>query len=338
MQNNNINLNTPLYELGFHRDLFDYFKKKKIYYVADLLASDHYQVLLELKEISSYLCERFEKRIYELGLKFDTSLPSEQLNYRIMEQKKYKCDKEELYLYKMNNEPVVDIYTSLEDLKLPVSKSAINSLARIIKESNLDCLLTLDYWDMAKTLKKSSELLLVNTIHNLGFLFDFELTPEDLEKRNSERKEHYKNNVIYDIENTGIEILGFTNRTYGCLKRYGIDTIDELISLSKIDFEKIPGLGPRGLEEIRLRIIAHDFYYDNEEMVIKDDEYSEDAENDEEYNEDYTDEKKEEIDEISLLKQVSSLENIYQEIMQEMLILKTQIEQLKNQLKSSRHL
>lgn len=108
--------------------------------------------------------------------------------------------------------------------------------------------------------------------------------------------------------------------------------------MSKIDFEKIPGLGPRGLEEIRLRIIAHDFYYDNEEMVIKDDEYSEDAENDEEYNEDYTDEKKEEIDEISLLKQVSSLENTYQEIMQEMLILKTQIEQLKNQLKSSRHL
>ena len=140
------------------------------------------------------------------------------------------------------------------------------------------------------------------------------------------------------VENTGIEILGFTNRTYGCLKRCGIDTIDELISLSKIDFEKIPGLGPRGLEEIRLRIIAHDFYYDNEEMVIKDDEYSEDAENDEEYNEDYTDEKKEEIDEISLLKQVSSLENTYQEIMQEMLILKTQIEQLKNQLKSSRHL
>lgn len=73
-------------------------------------------------------------------------------------------------------------------------------------------------------------------------------------------------------------------------------------------------------------------------MVIKDDEYSEDAENDEEYNEDYTDEKKEEVDEISLLKQVSSLENTYQEIMQEMLILKTQIEQLKNQLKSSRHL
>lgn len=29
MQNNNIDLNTPLYELGFHRDLFDYFKKRK---------------------------------------------------------------------------------------------------------------------------------------------------------------------------------------------------------------------------------------------------------------------------------------------------------------------
>jgi DNA-directed RNA polymerase subunit alpha len=58
-----------------------------------------------------------------------------------------------------------------------------------------------------------------------------------------------------------IETLDLTVRTYNSLKRKGINTVRQLLSLRKQEFLSIRHLGSRGAEEIRERLIAHRFLH-----------------------------------------------------------------------------
>lgn len=51
-----------------------------------------------------------------------------------------------------------------------------------------------------------------------------------------------------------IEVLDFTVRTYNCLRRAGIITVEQLQELSTLDLLKIRSLGRRSLEEIEKKL------------------------------------------------------------------------------------
>ena len=327
-----ISLNRPLYELDFHKSLFAYFKQKKMYLVADLISANQFQVLSELNEIKPQLSFRLEERMIDLGLKFNSSLHGEVLESNMKKHTEYLYQKEKNYQKMIESKPLVSMYSPLNVLNLPISKSTYNSLIRSLEKIDINSLLKLDYWDMAKDLKISSEVDLVNAIHTLGFLFDFELKPEDLEKRNLERANHSHNNDIYDIENTGIEVLGFTNRTYGCLKRAEIDTVDELLALTENDFKKISGLGTRSLEEIKNRISTCNFYYEKEADIKENIEplnykLEEDIEN--------TPKRQVNFSEENLLDKVLKLEQKQQYMIKEMFKLQEEITVIKMRLEGN---
>ena len=52
----------------------------------------------------------------------------------------------------------------------------------------------------------------------------------------------------------GIEQLNFSQRSYNCLKRSGIDTVGDLVSRTEYEILKIRNLGKKSFEEIRSKI------------------------------------------------------------------------------------
>lgn len=55
-----------------------------------------------------------------------------------------------------------------------------------------------------------------------------------------------------------IEELNLSVRTYNCLKRAGINTVDELRVIPIDELEMIRGMGERGLEEIAEKLLTLD--------------------------------------------------------------------------------
>lgn len=56
----------------------------------------------------------------------------------------------------------------------------------------------------------------------------------------------------YDDET--IEELGFSVRTYNCLRRAGITTVDQLKQMTLVDLKKISNLGSNSIKEIMQKI------------------------------------------------------------------------------------
>ena len=50
--------------------------------------------------------------------------------------------------------------------------------------------------------------------------------------------------------------LNLSTRAYGCLTRNGIDSIQQLIAMSEVDLDAIPGLGATTLAEIKRVLTA----------------------------------------------------------------------------------
>jgi DNA-directed RNA polymerase subunit alpha len=57
----------------------------------------------------------------------------------------------------------------------------------------------------------------------------------------------------------GIEVLDLSVRTYNCLKRAGINTVRQLLSLQKKEFLAFRNLTPHAVEEIREQLIVCGF-------------------------------------------------------------------------------
>ena len=53
-----------------------------------------------------------------------------------------------------------------------------------------------------------------------------------------------------------IEDLDFSVRSYNCLKRAGINTVEDLISKTEEDMMKVRNLGRKSLEEVINKLVA----------------------------------------------------------------------------------
>jgi len=62
-------------------------------------------------------------------------------------------------------------------------------------------------------------------------------------------------------DDSRLEVLDLTVRTYNCLKRSGISTVRQLLSLRKQELLRIRNLTPENYEEIREQLIACGFMH-----------------------------------------------------------------------------
>lgn len=76
----------------------------------------------------------------------------------------------------------------------------------------------------------------------------------NIQENINSRKEEAKKQKIAEND---IEGLDFSIRSFNCLKRAGINTINQLASLSEEEIMKIRNLGLRGAEEIISKLEAH---------------------------------------------------------------------------------
>ena len=53
-----------------------------------------------------------------------------------------------------------------------------------------------------------------------------------------------------------IEELDFSVRSFNCLKRAGINTVEDLINTSEEDMMKVRNLGKKSLEEVEQKLVA----------------------------------------------------------------------------------
>jgi DNA-directed RNA polymerase subunit alpha len=61
-----------------------------------------------------------------------------------------------------------------------------------------------------------------------------------------------------------IEELTLSVRSYNCLKRHGIQTINQLTTMSKNDVEKIKNLGKKSLREIQKQLLEYGLTFKEE--------------------------------------------------------------------------
>ena len=61
----------------------------------------------------------------------------------------------------------------------------------------------------------------------------------------------------------GIEVLDFSSRTYNCLIRAGLKTLDDIINFPNDRWAEIKGLGPIGMEDLReaMRNIGYNNFF-----------------------------------------------------------------------------
>lgn len=64
-----------------------------------------------------------------------------------------------------------------------------------------------------------------------------------------ELQEMYEQEIEQD-NSTPIEDLNFSNRTWNCLKRYGVNTLEQLKNMSFNELYKVRNLGDKGRREI----------------------------------------------------------------------------------------
>jgi DNA-directed RNA polymerase alpha subunit len=62
-----------------------------------------------------------------------------------------------------------------------------------------------------------------------------------------------------DSRQTPIEVLGLSVRAYACLKRGGIDTVQQLLKLSKAQLMAIRNFGQLSFEDTKHRLIVMGF-------------------------------------------------------------------------------
>jgi DNA-directed RNA polymerase subunit alpha len=61
-----------------------------------------------------------------------------------------------------------------------------------------------------------------------------------------------------------IEDLNLSVRSYNCLKRRGIQTINELTAMTRSEVEKIKNLGKKSLREIQKQLIEYGLTFKEE--------------------------------------------------------------------------
>jgi len=141
--------------------------------------------------------------------------------------------------------PVDSIYTPITKVNYDVDST------RVGRSSDYDKL-TVEIWtngsinpkeaiSLAAKIMSDYLALFINLSENVGGL-----------EMMVEKEQEQKTKVL---EMT-IDELDLSVRSYNCLKRAGINTVDELIQRDEVDMMKVRNLGKKSLDEVRQRLAS----------------------------------------------------------------------------------
>ena len=145
--------------------------------------------------------------------------------------------------------PVDSIFTPINKVNFTVEDTRVGQVTDFDK-------LTLEIWADGsirpdEALSKGAKILSkqLNLFVNL--------TEEDIEEDMPDEPAEDVKRKFLDIT---IEELDFSVRSYNCLKRAGINTVDELIGKTEEEMMKVRNLGKKSLEEVQNKLAEMDLY------------------------------------------------------------------------------
>ena len=139
--------------------------------------------------------------------------------------------------------PIDSIYTPIERVNYTVEN------ARVGQRNDYDKL-TLDVWSNGSITPSESISLAAKILtEHLAMFVDLTDTAKNAEIM-VEKEETHKEKML---EMT-IEELDLSVRSYNCLKRAGINTVQELTDRSEADMMKVRNLGRKSLEEVKVKL------------------------------------------------------------------------------------
>jgi len=140
--------------------------------------------------------------------------------------------------------PVDSIYTPIRKVNYTVSDTRVGQVTDYDK-------LLLDVWTNGSVMTDEAISMAAKILKDQLELF-VGLTEQTMPVPHSEREDNSKEKVL---EMT-IEELDLSVRAYNCLKRAGINTVNELVQRNQEDMMKVRNLGKKSLEEVEQKLQA----------------------------------------------------------------------------------
>ena len=141
--------------------------------------------------------------------------------------------------------PVDSIYTPVHKFNYNVENT------RVGQDTDYDKL-TIEVWTNG-TIKPDEAISLGAKILNEHLDLFIDLSDDARHTEIMVEKEETKKEKVLEM---AIEDLDFSVRSYNCLKRAGINTVEDLISKTEEDMMKVRNLGRKSLEEVINKLIA----------------------------------------------------------------------------------
>lgn len=139
--------------------------------------------------------------------------------------------------------PVDSIYTPVERINYQVENTRVGQVTNYDK-------LTLEVWSDG-SLKPDEAVSLGAKILNEHLMLFVGLTEEAKDAEIMVEKEEDKKEKVMEMT---IEELDLSVRSYNCLKRAGINTVQELTQKTEEDMMKVRNLGRKSLEEVQSKL------------------------------------------------------------------------------------
>ena len=139
--------------------------------------------------------------------------------------------------------PIDSIYTPIERVNYQVEKT------RVGQKNDYDKL-TLDVWTN-KSITPSEAVSLAAKILTEHLSLFVNLTDEAKNAEIMVEKEETHKEKMLEMT---IEELDLSVRSYNCLKRAGINTVQELTNKSEADMMKVRNLGRKSLDEVKSKL------------------------------------------------------------------------------------
>lgn len=139
--------------------------------------------------------------------------------------------------------PIDSIYTPVERVNLTVENTRVGQITDYDK-------LTLDVWTNGTLVPDEAVSLAAKVLsEHLNSFIDLSDKTKDLEVM-VEKEDNEKEKVL----EMNIDELELSVRSYNCLKRAGINTVEELTNRTSEDMMKVRNLGRKSLEEVLAKL------------------------------------------------------------------------------------
>lgn len=141
--------------------------------------------------------------------------------------------------------PVDSIYTPIEKVNYQVENTRIGEVNEYDK-------LTMDIWtDGTIGPKESLSLAAKILTEHLAIFIDLTNEVRDAEIMVEKEEDQKEKNLEMTIEELDLSV-----RSYNCLKRAGINTVEELINKTEPEMMKVRNLGRKSLDEVKNKLAA----------------------------------------------------------------------------------